>query len=145
MSIKESDICHILYQHNIKITDYIYADRDEQICNLYNNGNKITKIADMLHIDRHTVTSTLKRCAVYKGNRNANNLSQEKMDRNKKVAEYYKSGMSLSQVAQKIKISPSGVKKILTDLSIKLRPQHMKGHSKGTTKNRKHFFNIDFF
>lgn len=145
MSIKESDICHILYQHDIKITDYVYADRDKQICDLYDNGNKIIEIANTLHIDRHTVTSTLKRCGNYKGNRNANNFSDEKSDRNNKIIKYYKSGMSLSQVAKQMNMSPSGIKKVLSDFSVELRPQHMKGHSKGTTKNRKHFFDTNFF
>lgn len=134
-----------LERNGIKRTDYIYAERDAKVCDLYKKDKSITEIASTLSIDRHTVTSILKRSGLYKGNKHASNFSEEKLNRNQKIISLYNCGMSLSQVAKEMNISPSGVSVILKTFNIKLRPQHMKGHSKGTTKNRKHFFDIDFF
>lgn len=143
--ITELEVNQTLFKNGIDRTDYIYADRDEKIITMYKQGKKVVRIAEALNVNRHTVVAVLKRSGDYKGNAYAPNNSPEKEERNTKIIEYYNSGMSLKQVGEKVGLTPGGVCKVLRDLGIPRRPQHMKGHSLGTTKNRKHKFDYDFF
>lgn len=145
LDLTELEVNNCLNENGIVRTDYIYADRDFQIIDLYSKDINIVSIARKLGINRHTVTDVLKRSGIYRGNKHASNFSKEKLERNKKIISLYKAGFSFSQIAKRMNISSSGVKLILKTFNIDIRPQHMKGHSKGTTKNRKYFFNLDFF
>ena len=144
LGISEFDVYDCLYEHGFShMRDRDYA-KDKEICNRYLAGEKIIDIANSYQVDRHSVTDILRRHKVYK-NFYADCRSSEKIDRTNKMIELYKSGLSLSQVAKEVGTCASTVAKTLNKMGIDTRPQHMLGHSKGTTKNRKYHFNINFF
>ena len=120
-------------------------ERDESICKLYQEDKPIKEIAEILNIDRHTVTKIVKTYNLYKGDRHANNLSEEKSERNKKILQLYEEGKSCRQVGKIIGVCPSTVSNVLAAFHKQPRSKHQQGHSKGTTKNRKHIFDLNFF
>ena len=138
----ESEIFKILREE--KVLRKNVDNRDKMVCEMYQQNLKITEIANNLKINRHTVTDILKKYDFYKNIRvDTNDISN--LDRNKKVIEQYLNGKSLREIANSENISSSGVSLILKKNNIKLRPQHQKGHGKGTSKNRKYFYNERFF
>lgn len=145
LNTTECEVYRCLYDNGFTHFASQYAERDTKIREAYENGENITSIARTLCVDRHTVTDVLRRMNIYKGNRNGDMFSEEKATRNKKAIDLYKNGMSLSQVSKEIGVCSSTVAKILRAYKIDTRPQHLKGHSKGTSKNRKYSFDINFF
>jgi transposase len=145
LNISEREVYECLFQNGYSHFKNEKIERDKLVCEKYQNKISITEISKELKIDRHTVTDILNRYQIYRGNRNAKNTSNEKQQRNQKVIEFYKSGLSYRQISNKMNISFSTVGKILHDCNIDTRPQHCKGHSKGTTRNRKYFFDLNFF
>lgn len=145
LQIPRLDVFNCLKQNSLERPEYKFIERDEQVCEQYKKGIKITDIAKNLGIDRHTVSGILNVHFTDRINRNASNWSAEKKERNDKIISLYQEGNSISQVAKLINIHPSTIAKVLRDLRVPRRPQHQKGHSRNTTKNRKHKFNLDFF
>lgn len=139
------DIYETLRKYDIFFSKDRNIERDSDVCSYYLQGRKITEIANILKINRHTVTDILKNNGIYKGNRHADNLSNEKKERNEKILSLYESGLSLRQVANRMDVCPSTVLNVLKTFKRNSRPQHSLGHSKGTTKNRKYHFILDFF
>ena len=145
LQISELEVRECLIKNGISVFSEHYVERNENVCNLYLQGIKITEIANLLSINRHTVTDILKKNQIYKGNIRANNFSDEKFERNQKIIDLYSKGFSLRQVADKMKVCSSTVSNVLHVHGINTRPQHQTGHSKGTSKNRKYFFDENFF
>lgn len=144
ITILETQQC--LYDNNIDWKDEKYRERDDKACSLYKKGTKITEIANTLNINRHTVTDILKRNNVYEySNIRENIASDSKTERNNSIIYLYKKGLSMREVAKQLNVCTSTVKNVLDYYNVDKRPPHMKGHSKGTSKNRKHFFNLDSF
>ena len=146
LEISNLRIYKCLEENNLLESDKKYIERDKKVCYLYKNGYKITQIADELKINRHTVTDILKRKNVYKDSnikKSINDISKE--ERNKSIIDLYTKGLSMREVAEKLNISASTVKNVLIYYNIEIRPAHQKGHSKGTSKNRKYFFDLDYF
>lgn len=119
--------------------------RNEEVCKLYQQGVKIKDISFKVGLERHTVSNILDQYFPERIYKNLNNHSPEKKERNDKIISLYNKGLSLNQIMTETGVHSSTVNKILKDFNITLRPQHQKGHSSGTTKNRKHFFNLSFF
>lgn len=140
LSLTTCAVYECLYNNGFSHFNDKNESRDKSVCELYEKGYKITEIANELRIDRHTVTHILKKYGIYK-----RLTVEEKEIRDQKVISYYNSGKSTREVAKEMNISAAGVTLILKKHNIKLREQHQKGHSKGTSKNRKYFFNFDFF
>ena len=145
LNISEYNIYEILYANGFSHLKDKNLERDKAICEDYINGEKITALAEKNKIDRHTITAILKSHKVYKGNRHAGYYSQEKKERTDEIVKLYQQGLSFRQIAKKFGICTSTVKNTLQAMNVQIRSQHMPGHSKGTTKNRKYFFDIDFF
>lgn len=139
------EIHQYLDNSNIDYRDNKYKDRDNNVCDMYKNNTNITEIANELSINRHTVTDILKRSGIYKGNIRASNDSESKKERNELIIKLYKDGMSMRKVAHEAGVSPGTVNKVLKHFEEEARPVHSKGHSKGTSKNRKYFFDLNFF
>ena len=119
-------------------------ERNQAICQKYNDGKSIMDIVNELKLERHLVADVLRKEGIYK-NRFAKYDTPEKTERNNKIIKLYQEGNSLNKVSEMVGLSPSSIAKILHALNVDTRPQHMKGHSKGTTKNRKYCFDINYF
>lgn len=145
LKISYLDVCRCLNEASEDYKKNKFAERDKQVCEMYKSGLMITEVAQELKINRHTVTSILKNNNVYKGNIRASNDSDSKKERNALIISLYKKGLSMRKVADEVNVSAGTVSKVLKHYNEASRPAHAKGHSKGTTKNRKHFFDLDFF
>ena len=145
VELSEREVYECLYKNGFSHLKNRNGGRDKKICELYTKGVQITQIAKQLRIDRHTVTDVLKVTGTYKGNKHANLFSVEKEERNQKALELYASGKSLREVSKELNVCPATISNILHAHGIDTRPQHVEGHSKGTTKNRKHIFDLNFF
>ena len=99
LKIPQIDVYECLIKNGYDKTIDKNYERDNKICNLYTNGIGIKKIASTLSIDRHTVTHILKKYNVYKRNKNVNNFSMEKRERNEKIIELYEQGLSSHDIA----------------------------------------------
>lgn len=120
--------------------------RNEQICSLYDQQINITEIAEMLGINRHTVTNILKETGDYKWEEEKTSIdSPNKAKRNDAILSLYKTGLSVRQIGKQLNICSATVYNILKYFNAEIRPQHQQGHSKGTSKNRKHFFDTNYF
>lgn len=146
LNIPLKNVYEVLREEDIFFSKDKYVERNNRISQLYSNERKkISEIASILSIDRHTVTQVLKDLGIYNGNIRASNLSLEKEERNQKIIALYESGNSCRTVAKKLAICPSTVSNVLRDFNKNVRQPNEKGHSKGTTKNRKYTFDYDFF
>ena len=67
----------------------IKCERDKMVCSLYKKNVLISKIAKDLSIDRHTVTRILKKHNLYNYDKSRIHLSQEKLDRNIIMRQYF--------------------------------------------------------
>ena len=145
LDIQQLEVYETLEELRIPRINDKNIERDHKICNMYENNIKITNIAKKLHINRHTVTNILQKYGKYNESRNLSYNDPIKIERNNNIVKTYLSGLSISQTAQKLKLGKSLVSKVLYRLNIPTRPQHMKGHSLGTTRNRKYHFDLNFF
>lgn len=144
LKIRTVELYKILRDENF-LRDNV-NQRDDEICFLYNNGTKITDIANSLNINRHTVTDILKKRDIYKHDATRDDIdTEEKRERNDSIITLYQSGFSMRKVAQQLGICAGTVKNVLDYYGVKKRAQHQTGHSKGTTKNRKHIFDFNYF
>lgn len=135
LGISFLEVNQCLYENKV---DY-ENERDRKICFLYNSGKKITEIANELGINRHTVADVLK----VKNDIYINN--NHKKERDNKIIELYVNGKSMREVAKAANLSVSTIKNVLDKYKIEKRPMHHKGHSLGTSKNRKHNFDLNYF
>lgn len=145
VGMTNSDVRKVLREFGELFHSTRFEERDRLVCEKYNSGMMITKIAKEFAIDRHTVTNILTKYGIYKENKNASNLSEEKRIRNNKIVELYQGGLPMSAVAKELKVCPGTVAKVLKAFGIKARPQHQPGHSRGRTKNRKYHFDLNYF
>ena len=118
--------------------------RDRNICDDYMNGEKIINLSTKYNLERHKITDILRREGVYI-NRFASYDTNEKQERNDLIVTLYNEGNSISEVSKITGINNSTVARVLRILNIQKRPQHQQGHSKGTRKNAKYQWDIDFF
>ena len=145
-NIPEIEVFEILKKNNIEIRrDFKRIERDKEICDRFKNGESIIELTKSFKLERHTIAEILDKNLIERRKRNASNLSPEKIERNKKIIELYQQGNSSYQVSKEIGVCVSTVFKVLRDFCINVRPQHQPGHSKGTSKNRKHNFDLKFF
>lgn len=120
--------------------------RNEQICLLYSQRMKIIDISKETGVSRHTVTEILKDNGVYNWEKERASMDDEtKTQRNEKAISLYETGLSVRKIAEQLGVCASTVHKILKYYNAEMRPQHQKGHSQGVSKNRKHYFNLDYF
>lgn len=138
-------IYEILYENGFTLDDDKYFERNNFIKEKYTQGYPITSIANLLGISRHTVSNVINRFNIKKGIPISDIYIPEKIERTKKIIDLYNQGLSCRKIANEIGMCASSIQKILVKADVKLRPQHSKGHSKGTTKNRKYFFDTNYF
>ena len=143
LNMSISDVQKILTENNINWKSERYKERDSKIIKLYDEKYKIKEIAEALNIDRHTVSKVLKENNIveYTKKIDANEISK----RDKRIIELYKSGLSMKKVSKEVGVSASTVSNVIKRYGETPREQHQKGHSKGTTKNRKYYFNQSIF
>lgn len=116
-------------------------ERNNKIIELYKSGLKIIEIANILKIDRRTVTSVLKKekGITYKSTKNK--LSLKTIERNNKVIDLYlNENKSIHEISNILNLDRRTISKILKDNNIEIKI--LNDHSK---KSRKHFFDINIF
>lgn len=138
-----SDVQKTLTENNINWKSDKHKERDLKIIGLYNEKYKVKEIAAILNIDRHTVSKVLKENNVveYTKKIDINEINK----RDKKIIELYKDGLSMRKVAEEIGVSSGTVSNVIKKYGETPRDKHQKGHSKGTSKNRKYYLNESIF
>lgn len=143
--LDQREVYEILFENGYSHLKSRFEERDAEICRLYAEHVPIKEIAKQTKTDRGTVRKVLLKEGIHEGNRGRYIDCPENKERNRKIIELYQQGLSFRAVGKEVGVCPGTVSKVLSFFNIDHRPQHMKGHSKGKTRNRKHFFNVDFF
>jgi len=144
LNLKTSEVYKCLRDNDLLRSNK--DQRDIEVCSLYSNGVVITEISRLLNLNRHTVTDILKKHEVYRYDNKRDNIGvEEKRKRNEAIISLYQSGLSMRKVAEQLHICSGTVKNVLDYYGIEKRAQHLPGHSKGTSKNRKHIFDLNYF
>lgn len=146
LDLPEFQVYECLYENGFTHLEERYYKRNKALCDDYINGVFITKLAQKYNIDRHTVTDILRKNKVYKPGKDSSDIfSEEKIERTNRIIELYTGGLSCKQVGQQVGLTAGAIAKTLHKAGVDTRPQHSKGHSKGTTKNRKYLFDLSYF
>ena len=143
--LTELQIYTILKNNNVTYRDLDKRyEREQTIVNLYLDGMPIIEISRSLNVDRHLVSRYLEKNKIQK-TKYIPPLTLEQESKYDNIVSLYQAGKSLKEIAKELNISPAGACLALRKRGIQRRAQHQKGHSKGTSKNRKYFFDLSYF
>lgn len=118
-------------------------ERNQEVCNLYQNNMLITHIAKQLHMGKNTVTKILKQYGVYKISKSKNHISKEKLERNIAVLELYEKRYTYREIEKILNIPDSTAQNIVKTYFTKKPIQYDKTFK--TIEKRKYIFNLNYF